>query len=248
MGLLPVRSILFWFSASAAALPVLLALVSAIYYWAKQIGIQKKLRTKNDLASREWRKILAELSDYGQEDRVFKKLLGNEMVSVQDYINIRVDPTIVGYNSKASAYAAFYTCLVILQIIYAAMIPLVLLVTDNANGNAKLVGAVLGAAVTVACTVNATCKLRERWYQYLGLRDKLFAERSLYMASGVYKKDLWRRKDGNDYNFVELCENIIALEYRNLADNVDNSDVLGAEPIESVAPPNGERVLGVQGK
>ena len=57
------------------------------------------------------------------------------------------------------------------------------------------------------------------------------------MASGVYMKDLWRRKDGYDYNFVELCENIISLEYRNLADNMDNADVLAAEPIESAGSP-----------
>jgi len=231
MGIIPVGSIHFWFMAFAVVLPFFMALVSSMYYRGKQREICKKLRVRNDRRSRELQRLIAELD--GRDKSRFNTLLGDETGSVHDYINIRVDPTIVSYNGKAASSAVFYTCLAILQVTYSAMIPLVLLVPEGQGSRSIIMGAVLGALVTVAGAVNAACKFKEKWIQYLGLRDRLFAERSLYMASGVYKKDLWRRKGGYDYNFVELCENIIALEYRNLADNMDNSDVLDAEPIES---------------
>ena len=231
-----VRSILFWFTALAGALPVLLALVSAMYYLKKQRGIRKKLGgTRRDRRTRELRKIIEEMAETGGGKQPFRTLLQGEVLSVQDYIKTRVDPTIITYNSNAVASSVFYTCFTVLQIVYAAMIPVVLLTDQGPRVN--LFGAALGALVTAACAVNATCRFKEKWVQYLGLRDRLFAERSLYMASGVYRKDLWRRKNGYDYNFVELCENIIALEYRSLADKLDISDVLEAEPIESRGAP-----------
>ena len=231
MGFIPVRSILFWLTAFAVVLPFLMALFASLYYKGKQRGICKKLRIKNDRRSRELQRLIAELD--GRDKRGINRLQGDEEGSVHDYITTRVDPTIVSYNGKAVSCAVFCTCLAILQITYAAMIPLVLLMADNTANRAVIMGAVLGTLVTIAGAVNATCKFKEKWMQYLGLRDRLFAERSLYMASGVYMKDLWRRKDGYDYNFVELCENIISMEYRNLADNMDNADVLEAQPIES---------------
>jgi len=226
------RSILFWFAAFAAVFPVLMALFSVLYYLGKQRSIYKKLRIKKETrATRELQRLIAELD--GQDKKTAGRLLGEEMVSVHEYIKVRVDPAIAGYSSKATACAVFYSCFTVLQIVYAAMIPLVLLAPGSQGNRAVITGAVLGALVTIAGAVNAACKFKEKWMQYLGLRDRLFAERSLYMASGVYRKDLWRRRDGSDFNFVELCENIIAMEYRNLADNLDNSDVLGAQPIES---------------
>jgi len=232
MGMILGRTVLFWFTAFAAVFPVLMALVSFLYYLGKQRGIYKKLRIKKETrATRELQRLIAELD--GRDKQTVNKLLGEEAASVHEYIKIRVDPAIAGYNSKATACAVFYTCFTILQITYAAMIPLVLLTPGSQGDRAVITGAVLGALVTAAVAVNTACKFKEKWMQYLGLRDRLFAERSLYMASGVYKKDLWRRRDGCDFNFVELCENIIALEYRNLADSMDNSDVLNAQPIES---------------
>ena len=225
------RSILFWFTAFAAIFPVLMALVSVLYYLGKQRAIHRKLRIKKETrATRELQRLIAELD--GPDKKTANKLLGEEEASVHEYIKARVDPAIAGYSSKATACAVYCSCFTILQIVYAAMIPLVLLVPGIEGNRAVITGAVLGALVTIAGAVNAACKFKEKWFQYLGLRDRLFAERSLYMASGVYKKDLWRRKDGSDYNFVELCENIIALEYRNLAENMDYLDLLNAEPIE----------------
>ena len=230
------KSILFWFSAIAGALPVLLALFSAMYYLRKQRGIRKKLGARADRRTRELRRLLEELSDSADGKPSYGKLLHNELMSVHEYIKTRVDPTIITYNSNAVSSSIFYTCFMALQIVYAAMIPLVLLAVGE-GAQARVLGAVLGALVMAASAVNATCKFKEKWVQYLGLRDRLFAERSLYMASGVYRKDLWRRKNGYDYNFVELCENIIALEYRNLSDKLDISDVLEAEPISSAGSP-----------
>ena len=240
MGDIPVKSMLFWFTAIAGTLPVLLALISTLYYARKQRVIRKKLGTPKDRRARELRSLIEELSEGGSETPPYRKLLHNEMMSVHDYIKTRVDPTIVCYNSSAVAASVFYTCFTILQIVYAAMIPIVLLVPGINTNRSILVGAILGALVTVLGGVTAVCRFKERWVQYLGLRDRLFAERSLYMASGVYRKDLWRRKNGYDYNFVELCENIIALEYRNLADKLDISDALEAEPIESTGNPYGD--------
>jgi len=233
MELLTTRGMLFWFTAVAGALPMLLALISALYYLWKQGNMRGRLGPNKDRKTREMRRLIEELKESADETAPYKRLLQNDMMSVQDYIKTRVDPTIVGYSSNAVASSIFYTCFTILQIIYAAMIPIVLLAGDKGNYEIFL-GAVLGAMVLAVCTVNAMGRFKEKWVQYLGLRDRLFAERSLYMASGVYRKDLWRRRNGFDYNFVELCENIIALEYRNLSDKLDISDGLEAEPIDTV--------------
>ena len=65
-----VRSILFWFTALAGALPVLLALVSAMYYLKKQRGIRKKLGgTRRDRRTRELRKIIEEMAASRSSER-----------------------------------------------------------------------------------------------------------------------------------------------------------------------------------
>jgi len=58
---------------------------------------------------------------------------------------------------------------------------------------------------------------------YLGLRDKLFAERNIFTAGGMYK-GLWRSaRDGKKRNFVETCERIVALEYKRLAEHPEEA-------------------------
>ena len=139
----------------------------------------------------------------------------------ESYLRGRVDPAIEGYHNGAAACAACHTCLTVLQITWSAMIAAVLLITEQPGepGYTKVFSAVLSAAVAAASGVNAACKFRERWLQYLALRDKLFAERSVFMSGQIYE-GLWRGgKNGARRNFVETCERIIALEYLSLAEH-----------------------------
>ena len=136
------------------------------------------------------------------------------------YLRDRVDPTIEGYHSKATACSVCFTCLTILQITWSAMIAVVLLITEEPGEPAytKVFSAVLSAAVAAVSGINAACKFRDRWLQYLGLRDRLFAERNIFIAGGIYD-GLWRcAKGGAKCNFVDTCERIIAMEYKNLAE------------------------------
>jgi len=191
----------------AGALPAVLATAALLYYLDKRRDMRKKLGMM----------------------RAFEP----KGAPGEAYLRDRVDPTIEGYHSKATACSACFTCLTILQITWSAMIAAVLLITEEPGGPAytKVFSAVLSAAVATAGGVNAACKFRERWLQYLGLRDRLFAERNIFTAGGVYS-GLWRTgKDGTKRNFVEACEQIVALEYKNLAET----------------PPGQEEVAGMAG-
>lgn len=98
----------------------------------------------------------------------------------------------------------------------SAMIAVVLLISEEPGEPSYT--KVFSAGVATMSGVNATCKFRERWLQYLGLRDRLFAERNVFTAGQVYN-GLWRGgKDGKRRNFVEACERIVAMEYRHLAE------------------------------
>ena len=188
-------------------LPLGLVIVSGVYRDKKKKEITKKLSDPSFL-------------DKDNEGSYFT----NAKHDVLMYIKDRVDPTIACYSSKATASATFYTCFMILQITYSALVPVFLLIPEG-YVPAKIIGALLGAFVSVASGVSATCKFKEKWLQYLGLRDKLFAERSMYIAGNIYEgRGPWGASKDGPINFVEKCEDIIALEYRNLADNLSKVD------------------------
>jgi len=65
-------------------------------------------------------------------------------------------------------------CSAILQITWSAMITVMLLISEapGEQSYTKVFSAVLSAAVATASGVNASCKFRERWLQYLGLRNR----------------------------------------------------------------------------
>jgi len=188
------KTILSLLMGFAGALPVMLAAASLLYYLHQRRGMRRKLG------------LMQAFEPQGAPGEA--------------YLRDRVDPTIESYHSKATASSIAFTCLTILQITWSAMIAVVLLITEEPGEPAytKVFSAALSAAVATVGGVNAACKLRERWLQYLGLRDRLFAERNIFTAGGVYN-GLWRSvKGGPRRNFVEACERIIAFEYKNLAE------------------------------
>ena len=203
------KTILWLLMGFAGALPAALAIAALLFYIAQRRDMRKKLglmQAFGPMVSR-------------------KEPLGS---AGEAYLRDRVDPTIQSYHSKATVSSACYTCLTILQITWSAMIAVVLLISEAPGepGYTKVFSALLSAAVATVSGVNAACKFRERWLQYLGLRDKLFAERNIFIAGGIYK-GLWRGTNGKKRNFVETCERIVALEYRDLAQHPEeqvNSD------------------------
>ena len=188
------KLILWLLMGFAGALPVVLALAALLYYTGQRRDMRKKL---------------------GLMQAFEPKGTAGEA-----YLRDRVDPTIESYHSKATVASMCFTCLTVLQITWSAMIAVVLLISEAPGepSYTKVFSAMLSAAVATVSGVNASCKFRERWLQYLGLRDKLFAERNIFTAGGVYN-GLWRNvKGGPRRNFVEACERIVALEYKNLAE------------------------------
>jgi len=186
------KLILWLMMGFAGALPVALALSALLYYRNQRRDMRKKLGLMQDF--------------------------GSKGSAGEAYLRDRVDPTIESYHSKATVSSVCFTCLTILQIAWSAMIAVVLLISEAPGepSYTKVFSALLSAAVPTVSGVNAACKFRERWLQYLGLRDKLFAERNIFTAGGMYK-GLWRGANGKKRNFVEACERIVALEYKNLA-------------------------------
>jgi len=194
----------------ACVLPVVLIFISWRYYVTKQRNMRKRL-----------------------DIRIGRQSRGNsnpEDDDIEAYMKNRIDPTIMGYSSKATTSSIFYTCITVLQITYSAMIPIVIFFPTNTNSfvvsqlGKDAAIAIIGGLVTIASGISAACKFKEKWLQYLGLRDMLFAERSLFTAGAVYQ-GLWRYdNDESKYNFVEKCESIIALEYRNLAENLSKPE------------------------
>jgi len=192
---MPMKTILWLLMGFAGALPVMLAAAALLHYLGQRRDMRKKLGTMQAF-----------------EPKGF---------AGEAYLRERVDPTIESYHSRATACAVCYTCLTVLQITWSAMIAVVLLLAEEPGepSYTKVFSALLSAAVATVSGVNAACKFRERWLQYLGLRDKLFAERNIFTAGGVYS-GLWRAgADGKKRNFVETCERIVALEYKRLAEH-----------------------------
>jgi len=193
------KTILWGLMGFAGALPLILAVSALLYYLSQRRDMRKKLGLMQAF-----------------EPRGF---------AGEDYLRDRVDPTIESYHSKATVCAASFTCLTILQITWSAMIAVVLLLTEEPGepSYTKAFSALLSAAVATVSGVNAACKFRERWLQYLGLRDKLFAERNIFTAGGMYS-GLWRSFNGGARsNFVETCERIVALEYKRLAEHPEDA-------------------------
>jgi len=195
------KTILWLLMGFAGTLPAMLAASALLYYLTQRRDMRKKLGTMQTFEP-----------------------AGSQKAG-EAYLRERVDPTIESYHRKATACAAAFTCLTILQITWSAMIAVVLLLTEEPGepGYTKVFSALLSAGVATVSGVNAACKLRERWLQYLGLRDKLFAERNIFTAGGMYK-GLWRSaRDGKKRNFVETCERIVALEYKRLAEHPEEA-------------------------
>jgi len=203
LEVLILKTILTLLMAFAGALPVVLAAAALLYYREQRLDMRKKLG------------LMQEFEPMG---------FAGEL-----YLRDRVDPTIESYHSKATVCSISFTCLTILQIAWSAMIAVVLLISEvpGEPSYTKVFSAVLSAAVATVSGVNASCKFRERWLQYLGLRDRLFAERNIFTAGGMYN-GLWRNvKGGPRRNFVEACERIVAMEYKRLAEHPGEQNEIG---------------------
>ena len=203
----------------AGALPGILALAALFYYAGQRRDMRKKLG------------LMQAFKPKGSRGEP----LG---FAGEAYLRDRVDPTIESYHSKATVSSISFTCLTILQITWSAMIAVVLLISEAPGepSYTKVFSAVLSAGVATVSGVNASCKFRERWLQYLGLRDKLFAERNIFTAGGVYN-GLWRNvKGGPRRNFVEVCERIVALEYKNLAERPEDGTTEADVTVEEATP------------
>ena len=147
------------------------------------------------------------------DEYIFREHVEYLEVNASDYIEARIDPTIMLFNNKTLAASILFTCFSIIQIVYSALIPVSLLISHTPN--TTIIGALYGACLTIASSINAFCKFKEKWVQYHELRDKLLIERNIYISDYSHK----------DYvHFVEACEKIISREHKNLTEVLSNVD------------------------
>jgi len=178
--------------------------------------IQHLFRSSEGIDINKWEfTYLRNLVDYidryvYDEERYFDKL------DVNEYIEERIDPTIIYFNDKTLSASILFMCFSIVQIVFSALIPVALLIPADTD-NTTIVGALYGALLTISSGIIALCKFKEKWIQYHELRDKLFKERNVYIS------DL-SRKDRDYAEFVNVCEKIISLEHKNLTEFLSNID------------------------
>lgn len=129
-------------------------------------------------------------------------------MNAEKYMEERVDQQINWYNIKAQKAQNMYKIFQIIEIILAALIPLLAGYTKECEIMAMIVG-VLGAGVAI---IESICKInqyQENWIRYRCVCELLQQQKYLYLTETVPYN---RSGEDIDNVFVQKIENIIALE------------------------------------
>ena len=124
-----------------------------------------------------------------------------------EYIRSRVEDQIAWYGRKAEQSQRAFRTLRLLEIVAAAMIPLLAVFSDRIGTTFPVVVGLLGFAVTVLAGLLALYRFQENWVHYRSTCEALKHERILFeTGTGPY--------EGEDAfsAFVERFENLLATE------------------------------------
>jgi hypothetical protein len=98
-----------------------------------------------------------------------------------EYMESRLDDQIAWYDRKSLANQAAYKRLRLVEIIAAAMIPLLAGYVDRAEAIGMLIGA-LGLIVAVLAGIMGLFRFQESWGEYRTVAEALKQEKYLYLA------------------------------------------------------------------
>ena len=142
-------------------------------------------------------------------------------MNIEDYINQRVDDQILWYDKKSTRCQKSYKTLQIIEIIAAALIPL-LAGYSNVTAIAIIVG-ILGALIAVIESISKLYKFHENWIEYRTTCELLRYEKNLYLT----KTSPYNTEEETKENlFVKNIEAIISSEnnkWKNIFSSVDKT-------------------------
>ncbi len=135
----------------------------------------------------------------------------------KEYKESRLDNQIAWYDRKSGWHKWWYTCVKVMEIAFAAGIPVVLAISELAGAATTLamvlrgLAAVLGAGVAVLSGVQGIYKLQENWMAYRTTCEMLRHEKYFYeMGCGPYKD-----AEGRACLLVQRVEELISRENTN---------------------------------
>lgn len=132
----------------------------------------------------------------------------------EQYLKTRVEDQIVWYDKKSVTNKTLYYTLKVLEILFAASIPIITLFE-----NTKIIIAILGALISVIASILALYKPNDKWKQYRNTAEALKNEKHIYLAkTGTYTTD-------EPYKMlVERIEFIVSKENSNWTQIIGTTD------------------------
>ncbi len=129
-------------------------------------------------------------------------------MNIQEYIKQRVDDQIDWYDKKSKNAQKWYKRLQIIEIILAALIPLLSGYVSSRKYIALIVG-IFGAAIAVIESITKLNKYHENWIQYRSTCEMLKYQKHLFLTGS----SPYNQSDETIENiFVRNIENIISSE------------------------------------
>ena len=126
-----------------------------------------------------------------------------------DYINERLNPQLVYYDTKSIKEQKLFHCWSIASIVCSALVPVATLVANWCPLVSILV-ALFGAGSTLSNSILLHYHFHERWIRFRSAHNELTAEREQFNARiGHYK---YLDDDDAAQMFAEECERIMAKE------------------------------------
>ena len=129
-------------------------------------------------------------------------------MDMKEYMSARVNDQIKWYNNKATYCQRRYKTIQIIDIIFAAVIPLLSGFAANNKCVALIIG-ILGVIITILESIQKLNKYHEKWIQYRTTSEMLKYNKNLYETnSSPYNNE----EDTIDNLFVNNIEKIISSE------------------------------------
>lgn len=129
-------------------------------------------------------------------------------MNIEKYLKERVDDQIAWYDDKSNKCQRKYKISQTIEIILAALIPLLSAYTKNCTAIAVIVG-IIGSIIAIIESLTKLYKWHENWIEYRTTCELLRYQKSLYQTrSAPYNTG----KETVDNIFVKNIENIISSE------------------------------------
>ena len=129
-------------------------------------------------------------------------------MSIDEYIEKRLDPQIKWYDEKSIHAQKRYKQFQITEIILAACIPLLSGYSNKSTSIAFIIG-IFGAAIAIIESITKLNKYHENWIQYRATCELLRYQKSLYLTKSFPYNPV---DETIDNVFVKNIENIISAE------------------------------------